>query len=156
METMSVTTRRMTEADLATVVALEASLQPMPWSEGMFRDELAAEHRTYLVFGDPVVAFGGVMVIGEEAHITNLLVAPASRRQGVGRRLMADLIRAAIAQGARHVTLEVRADNQAARRLYSRLGLVPVGVRSRYYGDDDALVMWAHDIDQPDYQDVLT
>jgi ribosomal protein S18 acetylase RimI-like enzyme len=49
----------------------------------------------------------------------------------------------------------VRKENLAARSLYSSLGLVPVGIRPRYYGDDDALILWAHDIDQPEYQEIL-
>jgi ribosomal-protein-alanine N-acetyltransferase len=139
--------RPMTVEDVATVVALEAEHQPKPWSEGVFRDELAAPNRVYLVAEDEaIVGFGGVMVIGDEAHVTNLLVNAGRRRRGLGRRLMVGLIRAAVAEGARHLTLEVRTSNQAARRLYAGLGMAPVGVRPGYYDGDDALIMWAHDI----------
>lgn len=139
--------------DLDTVVAMEKANQTVPWSEGIFRDEMAAENRVYLAAadGEVVIGFGGVMVIGEEAHITNLLVAPPARKRGIGLRLMIALIQAALAMGARHLTLEVRSRNQAARALYARLGLVPVGVRKGYYPDDDALIMWAHDIDGDEY-----
>jgi len=65
--------------------------------------------------------------------------------------MMVSLIKSAIEIGARHLTLEVRAANEPARRLYARFGLAPVGVRNRYYGDDDALIMWTHDIDRPGY-----
>jgi len=68
---------------------------------------------------------------------------------------MLALIEAAVDLGARHLTLEVRTGNDAARALYSRLGLAPVGVRPRYYGDDDALILWAHDIDRPEYLESL-
>ena len=139
--------------DLDTVVAMEKANQTVPWSEGIFRDEMAAENRVYLAAadGEVVIGFGGVMVIGEEAHITNLLVAPPARKRGIGLRLMIGLIQAALEMGARHLTLEVRSRNQAARALYSRLGLVPVGIRKAYYPDDDALIMWAHDIDGDEY-----
>ncbi len=146
------TVRPMGLGDLAEVVDLETANQPRPWTEKIFRDELAADNRTYLVAGDEVVVgFGGIMVIGDEAHITNLLIDPDHRGKGLGRALMVALIEAAIADGARHLTLEVRKQNHAARALYSRLGLAPVGVRPRYYGNDDALILWAHDIDQPAY-----
>jgi ribosomal-protein-alanine N-acetyltransferase len=46
----------------------------------------------------------------------------------------------------------VRAENESARKLYARLGLAPVGVRKGYYGDDDALILWAHDIDGEEYR----
>jgi ribosomal-protein-alanine N-acetyltransferase len=68
---------------------------------------------------------------------------------------MIGLIEATIAEGARHLTLEVRSENEAARSLYSGLGLAPVGVRSDYYDDDDALIMWAHDIDSAEYAERL-
>jgi ribosomal-protein-alanine N-acetyltransferase len=152
-----ITLRPMTHDDVAEVAAMEAGLQPRPWSEQVFRDEVDAENRSYFVAagGDLVVGFAGVMVIEDEAHVTNLLVAEDVRRVGIGRRLMLALIEAAVDLGARHLTLEVRTGNDAARALYSRLGLAPVGVRPRYYGDDDALILWAHDIDRPEYLESL-
>jgi ribosomal-protein-alanine N-acetyltransferase len=145
--------RRLTLDDLEAVVAMEAANQPSPWSEGVFRDELAAENRLYFAADeDGVVGFGGVMLVGDEAHVTNLLVDPEWRRRGIGLELMRALIDEAVAEGARHITLEVRSENDAARRLYARLGLAPVGLRKGYYGDDDALILWAHDIDRAEYR----
>ena len=54
-----------------------------------------------------------------------------------------------------NLTLEVRSENSEARQFYSQFGLVPVGARPGYYGDDDALIMWAHDIDRPGYLEGL-
>lgn len=149
--------RPMRLGDLADVVPLEAANRSRPWSQQVFRDELEAENRAYHVAtaDEMIVGFGGLMVIGDEAHVTNLLVDLDRRGLGIGRRLMVSLIRAAVGQGARHLTLEVRTKNDAARALYTSLGLAPVGVRSKYYGDDDALILWAHDIDQPEYQEML-
>jgi len=142
--------------DVAAALALEVANQFQPWTEGIFNDELSAENRTYLVAEDGVVCgFGGVMLVGDEAHITNLLVSVEHRGQGIGRRLMIGLIEAAIEEGARHLTLEVRSENEAARSLYSGLGLAPVGLRPGYYDDDDALIMWAHDIDSAEYAERL-
>ena len=143
--------------DLESVVMLEQASQPAPWSETVFRDELAADNRIYLVAldNDAVVGFGGVMVVGDEAHTTNLLVSPTHRRHGLGRKLMAALVARAVERGARHLTLEVRTSNEAARALYAGLGLAPVGVRPGYYGTEDALILWAHDIDRPTYLESL-
>jgi len=144
--------RPLTIDDLEAVVALETANAPNPWSEGVFRNELAAENRIYLAAEeDGVVGFAGVMVVADEAHVTNLLVEPGWRRRGIGLELMKTLIEAAVEAGARHMTLEVRSQNDAARALYARLGLAPVGVRKSYYGDDDALILWAHDIDGEEY-----
>lgn len=157
MGTSVITIRPFVSSDVATAVELEAMSQPQPWSEGVFNDEIAAENRSYLVAeGDGLVGFAGVMVIDEEAHITNMLVAPGHRQRGIGRQLMERLVEVSIEMGAKHLTLEVRSKNSAARQLYSRFGLVPVGVRPGYYADDDALVLWVHDIDRPGFLEGLT
>jgi len=151
---METVVRPLTADDLEVVVALENANQIAPWTDGVFRDELAAENRVYLAADEAgvIVGFGGVMVIGDEAHVTNLLVAPEARRRGIGLGLVLGLIEAALGAGARHLTLEVRSKNEAARALYARLGLAPVGVRRDYYGDDDALILWAHDVDSGEYR----
>lgn len=153
---MEIVVRPVTADDLPSVVAMEQATQIAPWSEGVFRDELAAENRVYLAADEGgVIGFGGVMVVGDEAHVTNLLVTPDARGRGIGLKLMIGLIEAAMEEGARHLTLEVRSKNEAARALYARLGLAPVGVRKGYYGDDDALILWAHDIDSDRYRERL-
>lgn len=150
MKTMVI--RPLTIDDLGALVALEAANAPVPWSEGVFRNELAAENRIYVGADEEgVVGFAGAMLVADEAHVTNLLVDPAWRRRGIGFELMRSLIEVAVEAGARHLTLEVRSRNEAARALYARLGLAPVGVRQGYYGDDDALILWAHDIDGDEY-----
>ena len=142
------TLRPLTAADVARVAALEAANQPRPWSEQVFVDELGRPDRHYIVAEDgPIVGFGGVMLVGDEAHVTNLLVDPAKRGAGVGRAILERLVALAVADGAKHLTLEVRAQNEEALALYRSFGLAPVGVRPKYYGDDDALIMWAHDVD---------
>jgi ribosomal-protein-alanine N-acetyltransferase len=66
-------------------------------------------------------------------------------------------VREAIARGATAVTLEVRMSNVAAQDMYRRFGFGPVGVRKNYYQEvnEDALVMWAHEVDQPEYVALL-
>ena len=151
--TVTVEIRPLSPEDVATLVAMESANQPRPWSEGVFNDELTADSRVYLgvVNGESLYGFGGMILSGDEAHITNLLVAPDQRRKGFARRLMVGLIDAARDMGARHLTLEVRSRNQAGIRLYQRFGMAPVGVRKGYYGDDDALILWVHDIDSSFY-----
>lgn len=149
---MTLDVRQFSAEDVGPAAVLEAANQPQPWTERVFRDELSLDNRVYLAADDDgLVGFGGVMVVGDEAHITNLLVARAARGRGIGSRLMVGLIDAAVQLGARHLTLEVRSKNEPARALYARFGLAPVGARKDYYYDDDALVLWVPDIDSPDY-----
>ncbi len=143
--------------DIPAVARLEEILFPEPWSEMMLRDELEAAGRTYLIAADDaeIVGYGGVMLIGADAHIMTLAVAPAERRRGVGSQLMLSLVDAAIGAGAEHLTLELRVSNEPARALYEKFGFAPVGIRPRYYRDEDALVMWALDVHGPEYRAAL-
>lgn len=137
--------------DLDDVVALEVELHTVSWSRAGFLDELGREGRIYLVArdGGQLVAYGGIALLVDEAHVTTLAVRPSHRRRGVGRRLLRELLVAARARGATAATLEVRTSNAAARELYRRVGFGPVGVRPGYYADtgEDALIMWLHDLD---------
>ncbi|MEX1271287.1 MAG: GNAT family N-acetyltransferase, partial [Acidimicrobiia bacterium] len=95
-------------------------------------------------------------IVSDEAHITTVVVDPVHRQARVGTRLMLALIDHALASGAGALTLEVRVSNEAAQALYRRFGMAPVGVRKQYYRDEDALIMWVHDIDSDAYSDRLT
>jgi ribosomal-protein-alanine N-acetyltransferase len=149
------------ERHLDDVLAIEEASSPGGWTRKIFETELARpESRCYLVLEsqDPqgVIAFGGVQVELHEAHITTLAVHAAHRRRGHATRLLAELLRVARARGARAATLEVRHRNLPAQRLYAGFGFRPVGIRPRYYeGKDDALIMWAHDIDEDEYERLL-
>ena len=136
----------MTLADLDAVQWIEAASFSTPWPEQAYRSELQTNRlASYLVAraGDEVVAYGGVWLMVDEAHVTTVAVHPGWRRQKIGARLLIGLLDVAIARGAREATLEVRLSNLAARRLYEGFGFRPVGLRPRYYSDndEDALIM---------------
>jgi [ribosomal protein S18]-alanine N-acetyltransferase len=144
----------LTREDLDRVVALEARTYPTPWSAQVFEDELQAAGRSYLKAVDDdgrLLGYAGLMTIGDDAHITTVVVDESHRGGRIGTRLVLELVTSAIAGGARSLTLEVRVSNAAAQALYHRFGMSPVGVRKKYYIDEDALIMWAHDIDSPEY-----
>ena len=136
----------MTAADIPAVHAIERASFPVPWPDYAFRQELESNRMAhYLVAragGDPV-AYAGVWLMVDEAHITTFAVLPMWRRHGVGGRLMLALLEVALSRGARVATLEVKIGNMPARELYGIFGFRPVGVRPRYYSDDgsDALIM---------------
>jgi [ribosomal protein S18]-alanine N-acetyltransferase len=149
--------RPLVEADLPSILRIEQATYPTPWTEGIFRDELAAPGRVYLVAedNDEVVGYSGLMVILPEAHVTSVTVDPQRRGSRIGTRLMLRICQEALAAGANSLTLEVRVSNRNAQALYQRFGMAPVGVRKRYYKDEDALVMWVHDIDSAEYRERL-
>lgn len=150
--------RDMKRGDIPSVAALEAVVYDQPWSPRVFFDELAMDNREYLVItnGDKrIIGYGGLLVIDDDAHITTLAVEPEARGQNLGKRLMLALVDQALGVGARHLTLEVRLSNSSAQGLYELFGFEPVGRRKNYYKNEDALVMWATDIDASDYADRL-
>jgi ribosomal-protein-alanine N-acetyltransferase len=141
---------------LRSVLRIEGQNGPGGWSLGLFMGELANEAgRRYLVarVDGTVVGFAGLLFVGTEGHVTTVAVDEAHRRQHVGSRLFAALCRDAIARGTTALTLEVRAGNEPAQAMYRRFGFAPAGIRRNYYPDtgEDALVMWAHDVDGAAY-----
>lgn len=145
--------RPMTSTDIDPVMEIELATYTQPWTPGIFTDELAADARTYLVaeHDGQIVGYGGMMLVGEDAHVTTLVSVAGAPVKAVGTRLMLALIESGAGGGARHVTLEVRTSNRRAQEFYRTFGLAPVGVRKNYYRDEDALIMWAHDIDGDEY-----
>jgi len=118
---------------------------PEPWSEALFWSELGQlDTRHYLVAldGDAVVGWAGLCDYPDEALVQTLAVAPAVQGRGVGAQLLVALLEEAERRGQRTVSLEVRADNAPAQRLYDRHGFTRTAVRRGYYaGGVDALVL---------------
>ena len=149
---MHVTVMPMRRRHLRSVLRIEALVYPRPWSLGLFMSELALKTtRAYLVakVGNDVVGYAGLMVTGSDGHVTTVAVDPDWQRNGIGTRLMLGLSTAAAVRGCTGLTLEVRVGNTGAQELYRAFGFAPAGVRKNYYTEtnEDALVMWAHDID---------
>jgi [ribosomal protein S18]-alanine N-acetyltransferase len=153
MVTSTVDLRPMTAGDIDAALALEERVYVQAWSRQVFIDELEQPTRCYIVadVSSSLAGYGGVMLVGDEAHITTVVVDPLYRQSRIGTRLMLALVDKALGAGAKALTLEVRVSNEAAQALYRRFGMAPVGVRKQYYRDEDALIMWVHDIDGDDF-----
>jgi ribosomal-protein-alanine N-acetyltransferase len=133
------------------VLRIESQVYPRPWSLGLFMSELGFRtSRVYLVarVGTTVVGYAGLMFSGTDGHVTTIAVDPAWHRHKIGTRLLLTLAREAIGRGATDLTLEVRMGNTGAQAMYRNFGFQPAGVRKNYYTEtnEDALVMWAHDV----------
>ena len=144
----------LTAQHLPGVLAIERCSFPTPWSERAFISELTQNaYARYVVAlrGEAVVGYGGMWLILDEAHITNIAVHPADRRQGLGDAILTELERRARAHGCHSMTLEVRPSNGVAQRLYRRHGFMPRGLRPGYYADthEDAIIMWKDDLARP-------
>ena len=147
----------MAAEDIPAVHAIESASFPTPWPPYAFRQELETNRMArYIVVraGQRVIAYAGIWLMADEAHMTTFAVLPAYRRRGIGGLLLSELMDLSADLGAAVITLEVRLSNASARRLYQQFGFRPVGVRPRYYSDDgeDALIMTTERLDAPDMQ----
>lgn len=143
---MKVEYRRMRLSDAPGAAQLEAASFARPWTLKDFEYEMTQNPvARYLVAeaDGRLLGFAGAHIILDEGHVTNVVVAQASRGLGIGRNLMHLLMQYAANLGARYLTLEVRVGNEPAIALYRSLGFIKVYVRAKYYEDnqEDALLM---------------
>jgi ribosomal-protein-alanine N-acetyltransferase len=146
---VSVVVRRMGGPDLAAVALLETAVfGEEAWSADMLAAELAGEPggRYYLVAEEDgaLAGYGGLLAPGGgQADVLTLAVSEDRWGRGIGAALLVGLLTEARRRGCTEVFLEVRTDNDRAKRLYQRFGFVQVGLRRGYYQPSgaDALVM---------------
>mgnify|MGYP001488446008 CR=1 FL=1 len=144
--TLDVAPMRVT--DVPEVLHVEELCFTTPWPRNAFHNELTQNKLAHYFVGrcgEHIVAYGGLWVILEDAHITTVAVHPEYQRQRYGERLVIRLLDEAIERGACWITLEVRESNAAAQNLYKKYGFTVVNTRRGYYSDnnENALVMWA-------------
>ncbi len=179
--------KRMTLADVPAVVAIEKMVFPLPWSRHAFehevqhnpmahfmvlrlRDTAVARQESHThpwieVAGTapggpsrhPLLGYGGFWLGIDEAHICTVAVHPDCRGRGLGELLLVHLIDHATEVNAAVVTLEVRASNLVAQKLYGKYGFLRVGRRKGYYLDngEDAIMMIASRISSAAFQGQL-
>ena len=120
------------------------------WSIDSFNNELNNKFARYVVakYNNKIIGYGGMWIIIDEAHITNIAVHPEFRRTGAGAFILENLVNICKSEAVISMTLEVRDSNIAARNLYEKFGFLPEGVRKKYYADnkEDAIIMWKHNI----------
>jgi [ribosomal protein S18]-alanine N-acetyltransferase len=136
------------ERDLDGIMAVETASFVNHWTRAMF--EWEARHsdvaRVFVLRGDSgkVIGYCAAWLIFDELHINNIAILPDWRGRGLASALLSAVLAWCAAAGARRATLEVRASNGAARRLYERFGFRQVAARRNYYTNpaEDALIMW--------------
>ncbi len=146
--------RLVPERDMDDLVDLLESAFVNPWTRDMLERELLQPDvsRIFVMrMGLRLIAFCACWLIGDELHINNLAVSHDARRRGAARRLLEVTLREAVRLGITRATLEVRRSNEAALRLYERLGFSVTGVRRQYYRSpvEDALILWREKLDRP-------
>ncbi|MEO7094582.1 MAG: ribosomal protein S18-alanine N-acetyltransferase [Polyangiales bacterium] len=140
---------RMTAHDVPEVLAIELdSPEGSSWDEPMVRSELERSWAYLWVARrgaapgtrSPTLAFVATWLVQDELHVLNVATRRDVRRQGLARKLLDHALRFACEKGVRLVLLEVRRSNAAAIGLYRELGFIAMGVRAKYYSDNEDAV----------------
>lgn len=161
--------------DIPEVMAIEKGSFPLPWSATAYRHELTRNELSHYIVTrrrappgasprirwfdrwfrkpkprlPPLVGYGGLWVLGEEAHISTIAVRPDWRGQGIGELLLTAMIDLAASLKAQVITLEVRVSNLVAQNLYHKYLFEETDRHRRYYrdNDEDALIMTTPQLD---------
>ena len=147
--------RKLKLRDLNAIEEIERASYPTPWSRSMFAGELAKPSSICLGAVDSATdELVGYLIISRYVdawHVMNVAVAEPYRRRGIASGLMERLFEDTARDSRRGYTLEVRVSNDAAIRLYERLGFIARGIRRGYYTDnrEDALIMWRDPVREP-------
>ena len=136
--------RKMKLEDVPSIAKLEEICFSDPWSETSIKTELNNPLSYWLVADDNGIIAGyvGSQSVLDSADMMNIAIAPEYRRQGIGRKLIDNLIAHLQEQNVIALLLEVRVSNAAAISLYQKFGFEQVGRRPRYYHNprEDALI----------------
>lgn len=137
----------MVRQEVPEVWEIEKLCFSLPWSFESFLLEVGqnqcARYYTARLDGR-IIGYGGMWLVLDEAHVTNIAVHPEYRRRGIGKAVLIKMMEEAARLNIQRMTLEVRVSNAGAIALYEHLGFEQGGVRKHYYPDnrEDALIMW--------------
>ncbi len=159
-ELESVEIRKMLPEDVDRIIDIEEKAYGNHhWSKNSFLSELGndlAYYYTLLTENGEIGAYAGTWHILEEAHITNIAVAPEFRRKHFAQALLKRIIDDCYKEKIKYITLEVRVSNVAAINLYTKYGFKSFGTRKKYYQDnnEDAVIMWTNNIFYEEFKNV--
>lgn len=150
---MDILIREMQNSDIESIMEIEStSFGKYHWSANSFENEISNSLGNYFVAinkeTDELVGYAGFWNILDEGHITTFAVKKEHRQKGIAKEIMFHLIEKGYAHEIKWFTLEVRASNLPAISFYTKFGFQNIGVREKYYqdNDEDALIMWTENI----------
>lgn len=134
--------------DIDKVYEIECEVFPQPWSIESLKAEFESEKSHYLIveLEGVIVGYGGFWKIFDEGHITNIAIDPHKQGEGLGGKLLDAMLLLGHGLDIHDFTLEVRASNESAKRLYKSRRFEEAGLRKGFYDypKEDALIMWLH------------
>ena len=145
---MKIDYKIMNESHIQGVYELSKECFTVPWSLESISNELKNNIAHYIIAEDlstnKVIGFIGVWIIVGEGDITNIAVSPNYRKKSIASNLLLNLFQLCKNNNCDAITLEVRASNIPAQKLYNKFGFIQEGLRKGYYEDngEDAIIMW--------------
>lgn len=138
--------RPMTREDIPAAARLEKLCFSDAWSERLIAESMENGLDTWFAAEEDgkIQGYCVLRILAGEGEIQRIAVVPECRKQGIGRKLMEQMVSAARGQNVSEMTLEVRSTNQAAISLYESWGFQKEAVRKDYYHDpvEDGIIMW--------------
>lgn len=115
------------------------------WSYNILKEEISSENSYFIVAKNTeneIVGFAGTKIIVDEADVMNIVVRKSCRKEGIGSKMLENLINYSISKNLKFVNLEVNENNLSAIRLYDKFAFDHIGIRKKYYnGVSDAIIM---------------
>lgn len=153
--------RKMTHDDIDTILQIEEKCYGAHhWSRDSFLTELSNKISTYqcILHNNKCVGYIGFWKIIDEAHITNISIHPDFQNKKLAHKLILSMINECYKEKIKYITLEVRVSNERAIHLYEKFGFKSLGLRKKYYQDnnEDALIMWSENIFDKKYKDLYS
>jgi len=159
----NVLVRKMETKDIEQIMEIESVIfGTFHWTPQSFISEIENEFGNYFVAIDndtkKIIGYGGFWLIFDEAHITTIAVNPNLRGKGLGETMLQKMVEVGYEKNAKWFTLEVRAGNISAQNLYYKYGFKSLGLRKKYYqdNDEDALIMWTENIWDANFKSLFT
>ncbi|MBQ8848165.1 MAG: ribosomal protein S18-alanine N-acetyltransferase [Candidatus Gastranaerophilales bacterium] len=152
--------RQMEHKDIDDILQIEElSYGAHHWSRDSFLIELnnkISSYKCILNSENKCVGYMGIWKIIDEAHVTNLSIHPDWRNKKLAQRLLLASLDECYREKIKYITLEVRVSNQKAINLYEKFGFKSLGLRKKYYQDnnEDALIMWSENIFDKKYKEL--
>ena len=138
--------RKMTEADLPQVLAIQQKLSFQDWSEKVFVSEINASYALCVVYerelAPEILGYAVFHLMGPDSELLSIATDASVQRQGIGAELLqAGLGKIDLSAGDK-MFLEVREGNEKARRFYERHGFEAYGKRESYYDDGETAILY--------------
>lgn len=143
---MNVSIQTWTKSDICIIAEIERQCIKNPWNENMLAEEYLNPDFNCLVAkqGEILTGYINYHTVLDEYHISNIAVDKNYRRKGIASALLLYLFEIAMQNSIKGITLEVGKYNNSAIELYTKHGFKAEGIRKKYYGDEDAVIMWKY------------